>query len=39
MRRLPIAPVLLMTFLAMLAISAPGHAATDKAILEIEGMT
>ena len=28
-----------MTFLAMLAISAPGHAATDKAILQIEGMT
>lgn len=28
-----------MTFLAMLAISASGHAATDKAILQIEGMT
>lgn len=39
MKKFPIALLLLMSFLTMLVISNPGHAATEKVILQIDGMT
>ena len=39
MKRFPIALVLLMTFLTMLVIYTLGHAVTNKAVLQIDGMT
>ena len=39
MKKFTIALLLLMSFLTMLVISNPGHAAVDKVILRIEGMT
>ncbi len=39
MKRFPIFSILLIVALTMTVVSTPGHAVTNKVILQIEGMT